>query len=166
MSNDITNAVFQFTKQLTNMLKAYAPPDMMVNLDVAEGFAQQITDALKTEKYTAITSNDAEDIAVEAREYGICYILENFDREAVIEAGSNLYQVVSDKVYQFIEDTLYENYNFGDGWDEMMHGAVIDVISEQISWSEIWEAIDMVLEAPITFEEKLREIGMSITDFI
>lgn len=108
-----------------------------------------------------LTDEMAEDIAEEATEFGIRYILENFTQEDIQEKGSGIYQLVTDAVYQFIKDEIGDLiYPWDPGCDTSNH------VYQMVAWSQVWEGIDMVLAASLTMEEKLREVGMSVKDFI
>ena len=94
------------------------------------------------------------------------YIYEK-DKYFIQDTGSYIYSLIDDKIYEFsqsiIQEMLKDNYTLPYGKTED------DVISEIISFidmSIIYEAIDEILNAPITMEEKLAEVGMSIKDFI
>ena len=94
------------------------------------------------------------------------YIYEK-DKYFIQDTGSYIYSLIDDKIYEFsqsiIQEMLKDNYILPYGKTED------DVISEIISFidmSIIYEAIDEILNAPITMEEKLAEVGMSIKDFI
>lgn len=77
-----------------------------------------------------------------------------------------VYQPASDAILKYINDRLHDEYDFiKDDW-EMMYDALIDVIFERINFSNVWSAIDDILNAPVTMEEKLRDIGMSEKDFL
>lgn len=118
------------------------------------------------EKKKSVTENETDMMADEAKDWGYTYILEHYDRTDIQEMGSSIYQEISEKVYQYIRDTVINEYDFSDEEWDIMYDAIADLVYERVDFSYIWEAIDEVLDAPVTFEEKLAEVGMSIKDFL
>lgn len=126
--------------------------------------AKDIIESDKKKK--SVTENETDMIADEAGDWGYEYILEHYDRYKLQEDGSYVYQQVSDEVYQHIKDSIVEQYDFSDGEWDMMYDALADIVYERVNFEHIWEAIDEILNASTNMEEKLAEVGMSISDFI
>lgn len=155
--------------QLTNV-----PKELMGGKSVTEILSKQLSFLIQTygdlveseRKKSAVTENETLILADEAQEWGRNYILEHFDRYELQEIGSYIYQKVSDEVYQYVRDTIINEYDFSeDGW-EMMYDALADIVYAKIDFDSIWDVLDDILNAPVTFEEKLAEVGMSVRDFL
>ena len=94
------------------------------------------------------------------------YVLEHFNRYDIQEMGSCIYNVADEKAYDLLcnyIDELHENYYFDKEYDvnnyaEKYYGD-IDIYC-------IDEIIDDILNASVTMEEKLADVGMSIKDFL
>lgn len=140
--------------------------DIMNELEI---IIDQIVDSameVKEERKTSITENETEILAEEMEEFGRQYIYEHYDSYDIKELGSDLYQIVSEKTYENLNEHIRDKYDFSeDNWD-MMYGAIADIVFERINFSKIWEAVDDILEAPSTMEDKLRDVGMSMKDFL
>lgn len=128
-------------------------------------FTDVLTGMTVTKKKAA-TDNETDMLAEDARNWGYDYILEHYDRYDIQDMGSWIYQVVSDEVYQYIRDVIINEYDFSDDDWDMMYDALADIVYSRVDFSYVWDAIDVVLNAPQTMEEKLAEVGMSVRDFL
>lgn len=93
------------------------------------------------------------------------YIQENFDRYYIQEHGEYICQIIEEKAYDIIEEVLEdarEQYNIA---DEKIDD-IVETIFKEIDFDSLYELVDDIEDAPITMEEKLADIGMSISDFI
>ena len=91
------------------------------------------------------------------------YIYDNFDRYELIEYGSYIYSVIQEKAYEFIGkavDKAKEEYDIED------EDKYVDGLFEAIDFDSLYDMVDDVINAPMTTEEKLAEIGMSYRDFL
>ena len=91
------------------------------------------------------------------------YIYDNFDRYELIEYGSYIYSVIQEKAYEFIGkaiDKIKEDYDIED------EDKYADGLFEAIDFDSLYDVVDDVINAPMTTEEKLAEIGMSYRDFL
>lgn len=94
------------------------------------------------------------------------YVLEHFDRYDIQEIGSCIYSVADEKAYDLLceyIDKLHEEYNPEEDYDVNDYA---EKYYEDIDIYCIDEIIDDILNAPITMEEKLADVGMSIKDFL
>ena len=92
------------------------------------------------------------------------YIQDNFDKYSIQGMGSYVCQHLTDKAYDITEkylNELQEEYNFKDSEYD-----IADAIIQAIDFDDLYELVNDILNAPITFEEKLSDVGMSIHDFI
>ena len=91
------------------------------------------------------------------------YIQDNYDRYNIKEYGSYIYQVIQEKAYDIASEVVEEakdDYIIDD------EEKIIDVILENIDFDSLYELVENILHAPITMEDKLAEVGMSIADFL
>ncbi len=94
------------------------------------------------------------------------YVLEHFDRYDIQEMGSCIYNVIEEKAYDLLcdyIDKLHEDYDFEEEYDVNDYA---EKYYEDIDIYCIDEIIDDILNAPVTMEEKLADVGMSIKDFL
>lgn len=92
------------------------------------------------------------------------YIQDNYDRYTVHEYGSYIYQMIQEKAYDFASEVVEEAKN-----DEYIiddEESVVDAIIQEIDFDSLYDLVEDILHAPITMEEKLAEVGMSIRDFL
>lgn len=92
------------------------------------------------------------------------YIQDNYDRYTVHEYGSYIYQMIQEKAYDFASEVVEETKN-----DEYIidnEESVVDTIMQEIDFDSLYDLVEDILHAPITMEEKLAEVGMSIRDFL
>lgn len=92
------------------------------------------------------------------------YIQDNYDRYTVHEYGSYIYQMIQEKAYDFASEVVEEAKN-----DEYIiddEESVVDAIMQEIDFDSLYDLVEDILHAPITMEEKLAEVGMSIRDFL
>ena len=94
------------------------------------------------------------------------YVLEHFNKYDIRESGSNIYSVIKEKAYDILCDCindLYESYDFDEEFDVNDYA---EKYYEDIDISCVDEIINDILNAPVTIEEKLADVGMSIKDFL
>lgn len=91
------------------------------------------------------------------------YIQDNYDRYIVQEYGTYIYQMIQEKAYDIASEIIEEAKDEYDIQDE---DAVIEAIIEEIDFDSMYELVEDILHAPITMEEKLADVGMSIRDFL
>ena len=92
------------------------------------------------------------------------YIQDNCDRYVIHEYGSYIYQMIQEKAYDFASEVVEEAKN-----DDYMiddEESVIETIMQEIDFDSLYDLVEDILHAPITMEEKLTEVGMSIRDFL
>ena len=122
--------------------------------------------SLKSEVVTFEKELESRNIIDEVENLLKDYVLEHFNRYDIQEMGSCIYNVADEKAYDLLcnyIDELHENYYFDEEYDvnnyaEKYYGD-IDIYC-------IDEIIDDILNASVTMEEKLADIGMSIKDFL
>lgn len=87
------------------------------------------------------------------------------DRDFVEDMGDSLDSYLRDKSYDIAERVLDEELE-----DEYTLGAdknaLVEVLVSSIDFNACYEIISDIRQAPRTFEEHLRDIGMSIYDFL
>ena len=122
--------------------------------------------SLKSEVVTFEKELESRNIIDEVENLLKDYVLEHFNKYDIQEMGSCIYNVADEKAYDLLcnyIDELHENYYFDEEYDvdnyaEKYYGD-IDIYC-------IDEIIDDILNAPVTMEEKLADVGMSIKDFL
>ena len=123
--------------------------------------------SLKSEIVTFEKELESRNIIDEVENLLKDYVLEHFNKYDIQEMGSCIYNVADEKAYDLLcnyIDELHENYYFDeeeydvDNYAEKYYGD-IDIYC-------IDEIIDDILNAPVTMEEKLADVGMSIKDFL
>lgn len=94
------------------------------------------------------------------------YIKDNCDRYMIDEYGASyIYQIIQEKAYEFASEIIEEakeDYIINEGEED----SFIDSIIEEVDFDSLYELIDDIQQAPITMEDKLAEVGMSIRDFL
>ena len=126
--------------------------------------------SLKSEVVTFEKELESRNIIDEVENLLKDYVLEHFNRYDIQEMGSCIYNVVDEKAYDLLcnyINELHENYYFDEEYDEEYD---VDNYAEKyyrdIDIYCIDEIIDDILNAPVTMEEKLADVGMSIKDFL
>lgn len=126
--------------------------------------------SLKSEVITFEKELESRNIIDEVENLLKDYVLEHFNRYDIQEMGSCIYNVADEKAYDLLcnyINELHENYYFDEEYDEEYD---VDNYAEKyyrdIDIYCIDEIIDDILNAPVTMEEKLADIGMSIKDFL
>ena len=123
--------------------------------------------SLKSEVATFEKELESRNIIDEVENLLKDYVLEHFNRYDIQEMGSCIYNIADEKAYDLLcnyIDELHKNYYFDeeeydvDNYAEKYYGD-IDIYC-------IDEIIDDILNAPVTMEEKLADVGMSIKDFL
>lgn len=89
------------------------------------------------------------------------FIYETMDRQYIQECGSCIHSVVMERAYEEIDKVLHE-----EEVEEEEFEKVSSEVMDNIDFESLYEIIDNILDAPITMEEKLAEIGMSQRDFL
>lgn len=114
----------------------------------------------------AVDQEDLEDIAYRATQFGQEFALKHYDRYDIQGSRQWIYQRISEEIAEWVNKTVHEEFNFDeDGW-EVMYDAMISAVMHRINYEEIDETLDEILHNPITMSEKLKDIGMSESDFL
>ena len=122
--------------------------------------------SLKSEVVTFEKELESRNIIDEVENLLKDYVLEHFNRYDIQEIGSYIYNVADEKAYALLcnyIDELHENYYFNEEYDVNNYA---EKYYEDIDIYCIDEIIDDILNAPVTMEEKLADVGMSIKDFL
>ena len=139
-----------------------------IGLDNSDNMVIEYYDELsmKSEVVTFEKELESEDIVDEVENLLKDYVLEHFNRYDIQEIGSYIYNIADEKAYDLLcnyIDKLHEDYDFEEEYDvdnyAKKYYGDIDIYC-------INEIIDDILNAPVTMEEKLADVGMSIKDFL
>lgn len=126
--------------------------------------------SLKSEVATFEKELESRNIIDEVENLLKDYVLEHFNKYDIQEMGSCIYNVADEKAYDLLcnyIDELHENYYFDEEYDEEYD--VNNYAEKYYGDIDIYcidEIIDDILNAPVTMEEKLADVGMSIKDFL
>ena len=123
--------------------------------------------SLKSEVVTFEKELESRNIIDEVENLLKDYVLEHFNRYDIQEMGSCIYNVADEKAYDLLcnyIDELHENYYFDEEYYDVNNYA--EKYYGDIDIYCIDEIIDDILNAPVTMEEKLADVGMSIKDFL
>lgn len=139
-----------------------------IGLDNSDNMVIEYYDELsmKSEVVTFEKELESKDIVDEVENLLKDYVLEHFNRYDIQEIGSYIYNIADEKAYDLLcnyINKLHEDYDFEkeydvDNYAKKYYGD-IDIYC-------INEIIDDILNAPVTMEEKLADVGMSIKDFL
>ena len=101
--------------------------------------------------------------ALTAEERMEAYICNDFDKYYITELEDYVYQLIQEKTCDIVEELIEElKQEFViDNGESMMESII-----ENIDFDSLYDLIDNILHAPVTMEDKLAEVGMSINDFI
>lgn len=98
------------------------------------------------------------------------WLLENYDRYELIECGNYICDVIQEKAYELVSDhidALIEEMEIIDeNSNPIASETIIEAIINEIDFCVLYDVADEIINAPITMEEKLAEIGMSYRDFL
>lgn len=139
-----------------------------IGLDNSDNMVIEYYDefSMKSEVVTFEKELESKDIVDEVENLLKDYVLEHFNRYDIQEIGSYIYNIADEKAYDLLcnyIDKLHEDYDFEEEYDvdnyAKKYYGDIDIYC-------INEIIDDILNAPITMEEKLADVGMSIKDFL
>ena len=139
-----------------------------IGLDNSDNMVIEYYDefSMKSEVVTFEKELESKDIIDEVENLLKDYVLEHFNRYDIQEIGSYIYNVADEKAYDLLcnyIDKLHEDYDFEEEYDvdnyAKKYYGDIDIYC-------INEIIDDILNAPVTMEEKLADVGMSIKDFL
>ena len=139
-----------------------------IGLDNSDNMVIEYYDefSMKSEVVTFEKELESKDIVDEVENLLKDYILEHFNRYDIQEIGSYIYNIADEKAYDLLcnyIDKLHEDYDFEEEYDvdnyAKKYYGDIDIYC-------INEIIDDILNAPVTMEEKLADVGMSIKDFL
>ena len=122
--------------------------------------------SLKSEVVTFEKELESRNIIDEVENLLKDYVLEHFNRYDIQEMGSCIYNVADEKAYDLLcnyIDELHENYYFDKEYDVNNYA---EKYYGDINIYCIDEIIDDILNAHVTMEEKLADVGMSIKDFL
>lgn len=89
------------------------------------------------------------------------FIYETMDRQYILDCGSCIDSVIVEKAYEEIDKLLHEEEVSEEEFDTLA-----SEVMKNIDFDLFNEIIDNILDAPITMEEKLAEVGMSQRDFL
>ena len=123
--------------------------------------------SLKSEVVTFEKELESRNIIDEVENLLKDYVLEHFNRYDIQEMGSCIYNVADEKAYDLLcnyIDELHENYYFDEEYYDVNNYA--EKYYGDIDIYCIDEIIDDILNASVTMEEKLADVGMSIKDFL
>lgn len=139
-----------------------------IGLDNSDNMVIEYYDefSMKSEVVTFEKELESKDIVNEVENLLKDYVLEHFNRYDIQEIGSYIYNIADEKAYDLLcnyIDKLHEDYDFEEEYDvdnyAKKYYGDIDIYC-------INEIIDDILNAPVTMEEKLADVGMSIKDFL
>lgn len=139
-----------------------------IGLDNSDNMVIEYYDELsmKSEVVTFEKELESKDIVDEVENLLKDYVLEHFNRYDIQEIGSYIYNIADEKAYDLLcnyINKLHEDYDFEEEYDvdnyAKKYYGDIDIYC-------INEIIDDILNAPVTMEEKLADVGMSIKDFL
>lgn len=139
-----------------------------IGLDNSDNMVIEYYDefSMKSEVVTFEKELESKDIVDEVENLLKDYFLEHFNRYDIQEIGSYIYNIADEKAYDLLcnyIDKLHEDYDFEEEYDvdnyAKKYYGDIDIYC-------INEIIDDILNAPVTMEEKLADVGMSIKDFL
>ena len=139
-----------------------------IGLDNSDNMVIEYYDefSMKSEVVTFEKELESKDIVDEVENLLKDYVLEHFNKYDIQEIGSYIYNVADEKAYDLLcnyIDKLHEDYDFEEEYDvdnyAKKYYGDIDIYC-------INEIIDDILNAPVTMEEKLADVGMSIKDFL
>lgn len=139
-----------------------------IGLDNSDNMVIEYYDefSMKSEVVTFEKELESKDIVDEVENLLKDYVLEHFNRYDIQEIGSYIYNIADEKAYDLLcnyIDKLHEDYDFEEEYDvdnyAKKYYGDIDIYC-------INEIIDDILNAPVTMEEKLVDVGMSIKDFL
>ena len=125
--------------------------------------------SLKSEVVTFEKELESRNIIDEVENLLKDYVLEHFNRYDIQEMGSCIYNIADEKAYDLLcnyINELHENYYFDEEYEEYDVDNYAEKYYEDIDIYCIDEIIDDILNAPVTMEEKLADVGMSIKDFL
>lgn len=89
------------------------------------------------------------------------YIQRDFDRYYIAELGNYVYQFIQEKVYDIAVEVIEEAEK-----EYIIPDSFVDDIMKDIDFESLYDLVEDILHAPITMEEKLAEVGMSMKDFL
>ena len=125
--------------------------------------------SLKSEVVTFEKELESRNIIDEVENLLKDYVLEHFNRYDIQEIGSCIYNIADEKAYDLLcnyINELHENYYFDEEYEEYDVNNYAEKYYGDIDIYCIDEIIDDILNAPVTMEEKLADVGMSIKDFL
>lgn len=125
-----------------------------------------------TSKKVYLDEDSAERIAFDAAEYAIAVIQERYDLMEVLTDRAWMPQVMMDDMTEYIIHILESEYDFSyasmsttqDDMDKVLEAA--DTICAMIDWDYIYDELEECAHQPRTISEKLRDVGMSESDFL
>lgn len=91
------------------------------------------------------------------------YIQDNYDRYIIREYGSYIYEKIQEQAYEITCKVVEDAKEYYDIQDE---DAIVEAIMELIDFDMLYELVEDILYAPVSMEEKLADVGMSIKDFL
>lgn len=128
------------------------------------GQLSHIINIVSQKKLHEITEEEADDIVSDAERFGYDWIYNHYGKHDIEEDGDLIVTRVVDKIADYLDERLHEDYDFED-WPEM-YDALMEILMEKIHLDYVLSVIDEIMQAPVTIEEKLRDIGMSQNDFV
>ena len=91
------------------------------------------------------------------------YIENNYDRYDIKEYGDYIYSVIQEKAYEFAYEIIEQSK---DEYIIPNEDKIVEEIIEQIDFESIYELVEAILKSPITTEDRLADLGMSMSDFL
>lgn len=92
------------------------------------------------------------------------YIYNNFDINYIKDNLEGVYQTLSERIYELIEDVVKEEQDDGTWVSDIEE--VTETYYNNTDFNYYYAIIDEIRKQPVTMEEKLADIGMSQRDFL
>lgn len=163
---------FSYNTNTTNMTP-YKDPDsdstVQISIDnVLDGawvnFSNQLEQVIHIiTRKERITEDEITDLIQEAEEYGYNWIYDNCGKQDIEDDGDYLATRVLDKITDWLNEELHDSYSFE---MEEMYDYVVEYVLQHINMDHVLSIVEEIMQAPSTMSEKLRDIGMSESDFI
>lgn len=103
--------------------------------------------------------------ALQAEETLEQWLIDNYDRYELMDCGGYIYDITQEQAYTVVSDIiekLAKDVNMECEDEE----AIIQAVLENIDFDSLYTVAEDIINAPITMEEKLAEVGMSYRDFL
>jgi hypothetical protein len=103
--------------------------------------------------------------ALKAEETIETWLTDNYDKYELLDCGSYIYDVIQEHAYEVVSDIvakLSKDVDLECEDDEV----IIQAVLNEIDFDALYDVVEDIINAPITMEDKLAEIGMSYRDFL